>query len=184
MKNFKRMVACLLAISMLTCGLSANVSASNLANYYSSDDDHIAVNGGGKLYTHAERQTYGSTSKNGMVRKVKFYVYAKYSGKNKVTSIKCAWKTGAKMRASATMTLNTSAGSAYSFGASSSNSWQNIQSSEKYWQSTKGSKVEYENSNFTITPTSDLYGYMFWITTTAVVKVKGGTKKSTISCGC
>lgn len=184
MKNLKRMTACLLAVAMLTCGVSTNVSAGNLANYYSSDDDNISVNGGGKLYTHAERQTYGSTSKNGMVRKVKFYVYAKYSGKKKVTSIKCAWKTGAKMRSSATMTLNTSAGSSYSFGASSSNSWQNIESAEKYWHSTNGSKIEYENSNFTISPDSDLYGYMFWITTTAVVKVKGGAKKSTISCGC
>lgn len=184
LKVGKKMTACLLATAMLACEAPIDVSAGNLANYYTSDDDSISVNGGGKLYTHAERQTYGSTSKNGTVWKVKFYVYAKYEGKKKVTSIKCSWKTGAKMRSSATMSLNTSAGSTYSFGASASNSWQNIESAEKYWCSTNGSKIVSENSNFTIAPDCDLKGYLFWITTTATVKVKGGAKKSSISCGC
>ena len=153
-------------------------------NRYTSDDDSHAVDGGGTLYTHAERQTYGSLSQSGKVRKVKFYVYAKYVGKKDVTSIKCSWVTGAKMRNSATMTLSTSAGSSYSFDASTSSTWQNIESSEKYWNSTNGSKIEYESSNFTISPNSDLYGYDFWVTTTAKVKVKGGAKTTSISCGC
>ncbi|SDB08933.1 hypothetical protein [Eubacterium oxidoreducens] len=56
------------------------MSVANLANYYTKDDENISVNGGGTLYAHAERQTYGSLSSSGVVRKVKFYVYAKYSG--------------------------------------------------------------------------------------------------------
>ena len=60
----------------------------------------------------------------------------------------------------------------------------NYYTKEKYWCSTNGSKIESENSNFTITPDCDLKGYSFWITTTATVKVKGGAKKSSISCEC
>ena len=184
MKTVKKVVSLLLTLSLCLGVFPANVSAGNYENYYTSDDDKISVNGGGTLYTHAERQVYGSDSKSGTVRKVKFYVYAKYSGSKQVSSIKCAWKTGAKMRNSATMTLNTSVGSSYSFGASASNTYQNIESSEKYWCSTNGCKVEYDQSNFTLTPIGDLYGYYFWITTTATVRVKGGAKNSTISCGC
>ena len=166
--ELRKLVSCVMASAVLATTVPANVNAGNIANYYDSDDDSISVNGGGKLLTHAEHQTYGTTSNNGKVRKVKFYVYAKYSGDKKVTEIKCSWKIGAKMRSSATMTLNTSAGKAYSFGASSSSTWQNVESEEKYWLSTNGSKIEYEQSNFTIAPDSDLKGFMFWITTILV----------------
>lgn len=179
-----KIFTCILVMALCISGFPGNVYAKDLSGYYTKDDDNNPVNGGGTLYTHAERQTYGTVSSSGLVRKVKFYVYAKYSGKKTVTSIKCSWQTGAKMRSSATMQLNTSVGSSYSFGASSSSAWQSVESTEKYWHSTNGSKVEYENSNFTIAPDVDLLGYQFWIKTTAVVKVKGGAKPTTVSCGC
>lgn len=183
MKRLRKIATCVMTAALLATSLPTGVSA-GIGDYHVSDDDSIAVNGGGTLYTHAERQRYGTVSNNNTVRKVNFYVYAQYSGDKTVTSIKCAWKTGATMRSSATMSLNTSAGKNYSFGASASSTWQNIESSEKYWESTNGSTIEYESSNFTITPDWDLSGFDFWITTTASVKVKGGAKKSTISCGC
>jgi hypothetical protein len=182
MKIIKQVICIALTATILLNQMDT-VSA-GIGDYYTSDYETNSVNGGGKIKAYCERQTYGTTSKSGVVRKVKFYVYSKYTGNKTVKSIKCAWVTGAKLRNSATLTLNTSGGSTYSFGASSSSTYQNVESSEKYWSSTNGTMVECENSNFTISPDCDLYGYLFWIKCTATVKVKGGAKSTSISCGC
>lgn len=160
----------------------AEMKSQGIGDYYTKDNEDLAVSGGGKLYSHTERQTYGTLS--GKVRKVKFYVYGKYDGSQKVDSIKCAWRTGATLRKSATLTLSTSVGKEYSFGASASSTWQSVTSSEKYWLHTSGTKVSYEDSNFTIAPDADLSGFDFWVTTTATVYTKGYKKPTAISSGC
>ncbi len=175
---------CIVAVLCMCCLLSAvnTPVAVEAASSYTSDKESVSVSGGGTLYSYTERQSTGSV--NGNVRKVKFYVYAKYSGSQTVTSIKCSWKTGAKLRNSATLTLNTSVGSSYSVSASASSTYQNVESSTKYWNNTNGATISYEASNFTIAPKSDLYGTCFWVTSTARVTTKGYSKPTSISSGC
>lgn len=48
----------------------------------------------------------------------------------------------------ATMSLNTSAGATYTYGASNAASWQRVESATKYWLSKNGSKVQCEQRNF------------------------------------
>lgn len=182
MKKLRNMVlSLLLGVSILSMG-TINVKAAEGDYYTIAPDSKIACQGGGNLISHAERQTYGTLSGN--VRKVMFYVYAKYDGTQAVDSIKCEWSTGATLRNSATMTLSTSVGTQYSFGASTSSTWQSVTSTPKYWLHTTGTTVSYENSNFTIAPDADLLGYQFWITTTGTVYTKGYLKPTTISNGC
>lgn len=185
MKKTTRSIVGLIVLVVTIIGLSGQqiieVNAGT-GDYYVKDKETETCPGGGNIVSYSERQRYGTV--NGKVQKVKFYVYAKYTGSKKVNEIKCMWSTGATMRKCATMTLSTSVGKEYSFQASESSTWQSITSTEKYWSSTNGSKVECEASNFTIAPIDDLKGDNFWILSTAKVKLNGSNKYISTSSGC
>ena len=170
---------CMMCIAGL--GIDNTYAYAGAADYYTTDKDSVVTpdGNGHKLYSYTEHQTYGTLS--GKSRKVKFYVYAKYVGTTTVESIKCQWKIGAKVRTSATITGTVGlTGNTYSISASSSSTWQNVTTAEKYWINYSGTKVAYEDSNFVISPDSDLKGFEFWVTTTATVKLKGYGKTATI----
>lgn len=161
---------------------SSMTAFAGIGDYYTSDDDSVACgSGGGTLYSHTERQTYGTIS--GTVHKFKFYVYSKYEGNKTVEQVKCTWKTGASLRNSASMSLSISTGTTYTASAGSSSSWSNTYI-EKYWLHTTGTKVSYEQSNFTVTPESDYRDNTASVTTTSSVKLKGDAKTYSISSGC
>lgn len=175
-------IAMLAAIIMVTNLILGNITvlANSNTNRYVSDTEKITTPDGKKLYSHTENQKFGTIS--GKSRKVKFYVYAKYEGNTKVNSIKCQWKIGAKLRCEATTTAVVGiTGNTYSAQATESSKWQNVTTEEKYWLHTSGTKVSYEDSNFVISPDSDLCSLDFWINTTATVKLKGYAKSSSIT---
>nr|MBP3598900.1 hypothetical protein [Eubacterium sp.] len=183
-KILMKLSATMVAMAIVVGSMSANSITASAAveDYYTSDKESVSTPDGNnhKLYSYTENQTYGKLS--GKSRKVKFYVYAKYVGNTKVESIKCSWKIGAKMRSSATVTATVGVtGNSYTASASSSSTWQNVTTEEKYWLHTSGTKVSYEDSNFVISPDCDLSGFNDWVTTTATVKLKGYAKKASIS---
>lgn len=177
-KKIVMIVAVIMGIGLMLG--NTTVLAVPKPNRYVSDTEKITTPDGKKLYSHTENQRYGTIS--GKSRKVKFYVYAKYDGNTKVNSIKCQWKIGAKLRSEATTTAVVGiTGNTYSAQATESSKWQNVTTEDKYWLHTSGTKVSYEDSNFVISPDSDLHDYDFWINTTATVKLKGYAKTSSIT---
>ncbi|UPK44964.1 hypothetical protein [Paenibacillus pabuli] len=150
--------------------------------YYYSDPDPVSTSDSGKLYSHAERQRYGDLS--GKVRTFRYYIYSKYEGNATVEKISSEWYTTAKLRSSATLTLNTSLGtSGSSISAGVSSTWQNVTTPTKTWTNSNGSKTTYEQSNFAISPDSDLSGYEVSIVHTSKVKLKGDAKTYSLSSG-
>lgn len=175
----KALTAVTIASMAFVCPLTVSAG---IGDYYTSDNDNVACgSNGGKLYSHTERQTYGTVSGN--VHKYKFYVYSSYDGSKTVEKIRCTWKTGASLRNSASMSLSISTGATYSASASSSSSWSNTYI-EKYWEHSTGTKVSYEQSNFTVTPDVDYRSGTASVTTTSSVKLKGDSKTYAISSGC
>ena len=81
------------------------------------------------------------------------------------------------------MSLSISTGKSYTVSASASSSWSNTYI-EKYWEHTTGTKVSYEQSNFTVTPDVDYRSGTASVTTTSSVKLKGDSKSYSISSGC
>lgn len=150
--------------------------------YYYSDPTPIATADKGKLYSHAERQRYGDL--NGNVRTFRYYIYSKYEGNSTVEKISSSWYTTAKMRSSATLTLNTTLGTDNtSVSADISSTWQNVTSPTKTWTNSNGSKTTYEQSNFAISPDKDLSGYAVSIVHTSKVKLKGDAKTYSLTSG-
>jgi len=128
------------------------------------------------------KQRYGTLS--GTVRKFQFYLYSKYEGTKTVERIKASWTVTAKMRSQATLTLSTSLSTnSATISAGTSSTWQNV-SLNKYYISTNGTKMVYDQSNFTCAPDSDLYSYEVSLVTESSVKLKSDAKTYTISSGC
>lgn len=150
--------------------------------YFYSDPDPITTADGGKLYSHAERQQYGSLS--GYVRTFRYYIYSKYEGSSTVEKISSEWYTTAKLRSSATLSLSTTLGETVSVTAGSQSTWQNVKSPVKTWTNSNGTKTTYEQSNFAVSPDTDLSGYEVSIVHTSKVKLKGDAKTYSLSSGC
>lgn len=150
--------------------------------YYYSDPDPISTADKGKLYSHAERQRYGELS--GTVRTFRYYIYSKYEGNSTVEKISSEWYTTAKLRSSATLTLNTTLGTSTSISAGVSSTWQNVKTATKTWTNSNGSKATYEQSNFAVSPDRDLYQYEVSIVHTSKVKLSGDAKTYSLSSGC
>lgn len=150
--------------------------------YYFSDPSPIPTADRGKLYSHAERQRYGDLSGN--VRSFRYYIYSKYDGNSTVEKISSEWYTTAKLRSSATLTLNTTLGSSSSISAGVSSTWQNVTSPKKTWTNTNGTKATYEQSNFTVSPDRDLYQYEVSIVHTSKLKLRGDAKPYSLQSGC
>lgn len=150
--------------------------------YYFSDPIPVSTADGGKLYSHAERQQYGSLSGN--VRTFRFYIYSKYEGSSTVEKISSEWYTTAKLRNSATLSLSASLGSTVSVSAGYETTWQNVSSPKKSWTNTNGTNATYEQSSFAISPDSDLYEHEVSIVHTSKVKLKGDAKPYSLSSGC
>ncbi len=182
----RKLAAGLMALCCALVLLGSPTTAHASSGKYTSVTQSASVDGGGTLYSHTERQTYGSTSGN--VRTVKFYVYAKYSGSQTVTSIRCSWQTGAIMKSGATLTMSiagsTSKTVSVTASASSTSTYTTVTTATKYWCNTNGSKVAYENSNFTLAPKSYVKGYKFWVTSTAKVYTENHARATEISSGC
>lgn len=170
-----------IAVGVIMFSSPLTVSA-GIGDYYTSDNDSVPCgSNGGTLYSHTERQTYGTVSGN--VHKYKFYVYSQYNGSKTVERIRCTWKTGASLRNSASMSLSISTGKTYSVDGTSSSTWTNTYI-EKYWEHSTGTKVSYEQSNFTVSPNVDYRDGTASVTTTSSVKLKGDAKSYAISSGC
>ena len=152
--------------------------------YYYYDPTPISTADGGKLYSHAERQRYGELSGN--VRTFRYYIYSKYTGDSTVEKISSEWYTTAKLRSSATLSLSCTlgAGTTSSITAGVSSTWQNVTSPTKTWTNSNGTKTVYEQSNFAVSPDSDLSGYEVSIVQTSKVKLKGDAKTYPLMSGC
>jgi len=150
--------------------------------YYFSDPDPIPTADGGKLYSHAERQKYGDLS--GTVRTFRYYIYSKYEGNSTVEKVSSEWYTTAKLRSSATLTLNTTLGTSCSVSAGIQSTWQNVQTPTKTWTNSNGTKTTYEQSNFAVAPDNDLYGFEVSIVHTSKLKLNGDAKTYSLTSGC
>ena len=150
--------------------------------YFYSDPTPVSTADDGKLYSHAERQQYGSLSGN--VRTFRFYIYSKYEGSGTVEYISSEWYTTAKLRSSATLSLNASLGTTVSVSAGAQSTWQNVTSPVKSWTNSNGSNITYEQSSFAVSPDSDLYLYEVGLVHTSIVKIKGDPKPYTLISGC
>ncbi|MFB8376945.1 hypothetical protein [Paenibacillus taichungensis] len=150
--------------------------------YYFDDPSPVPTSDKGKLYSHAERQKFGEQSGN--VKTYRYYIYSKYEGNATVESISSEWYTTAKLRSSATMTLNTSLGTqGSSISAGISSTWQNVKSPTKTWTNSNGSKTTYEQSNFAVSPVSDLYSDDVSIVHTSKLKLKGDARTYSLQSG-
>lgn len=152
--------------------------------YYYSDPDPISTADGGKLYSHTERQRYGELA--GTVRTFRYYFYSKYSGNSTVEKVSSEWYTTAKLRSQATLSLNCTLGlgKTSSIEAGTSSTWQNVTSPTKTWTNSNGTKTVYEQSNFAVSPDSDLSGFEVSIVQTSKVKLKGDNKTYSLTSGC
>lgn len=191
-------IICIFVSLVLAMGTSINVFASEIEDgsknvnkivprgyddfYFFSDPDPIDTADGGKLYSHAERQQYGLLSGN--VITFRYYIYSKYEGSSTVEKISSEWYTTAKLRSSATLSLNTSLGTTVTVSASSESTWQNVTTPAKKWTNSNGTKVTYEQSNFAVAPFDDLYKYEVSIVHTSNVKLQGDAKSYTLTSGC
>lgn len=181
-KRINKMKGLLCALVVLSSFGVNNTAMASSEDYYLSDTDNTSCADGGKLISYSERQKYGKLTGNS--RRVKFYTYAKYDGSTKVKEIKLTWHLGAKMRSCCELTATVSlTNKEYGVSATYKQAWQNCNTVDKYWSSTNGAKVEYENSNYVISPDADLKGFQFWINSTAYVELKGYAHRSTISTG-
>ena len=181
MKKQTIMGVLLASVIVSSLGVKNSAMASD-ADYYTKDSDSITCADGGKLTSYSENQKYGKLT--GSSRKIKFYTYAAYKGSTKVQEIKVTWHLGAKMRNECELTATVSlSNKEYGVSASAKSSWQNCNTKNKYWSSTNGCKTEYEDSNYIIAPDEDLYGYKFWLQSTAYVKLKGYAHTSSVSTG-
>nr|WP_154984932.1 hypothetical protein [Paenibacillus xylanexedens] len=150
--------------------------------YYFSDPKPVSTSDKGKLYSHAERQRYGETS--GKVKTYRYYIYSKYEGNATVEKISSEWYTTAKLRSSATMTLNTTLGTqGSSISAGISTTWQNVKSPTKTWTNSNGAKATYEQSNFAVSPVGDLSGNEVSIVHVSKVKLKGDARTYSLQSG-
>ncbi|MGR6546655.1 hypothetical protein [Paenibacillus tundrae] len=150
--------------------------------YYYSDPKPVNTSDKGKLYSHAERQRFGES--NGNVKTYRYYIYSKYEGNATVESISSEWYTTAKLRSSATLTLSTSLGvKDSSISAGSSSTWQNVKSPTKTWTNSNGAKTTYEQSNFAVSPLTDLSGNDVSIVHTSKAKLKGDARIYSLQSG-
>lgn len=142
-----------------------------------SDTSTKSIPKGGTLYAKVWRTT-GDGTESGNSKKWDYLVSASYKGSQKVTAIRCTWRSSASLRKSAEISIGIS-GSGGS--ASASSTWQTVKSKEKYWENSNGAKESSWSSNITVGPKKHYEANTIYTYSKAKLKLKGHEKYYTIT---
>lgn len=117
-KSVSKCILILLAVAVAFVFITSETS------YAISDTSVKYIPKGGKLYAKVWRTT-GDGKVSGNSKKWNYLVSASYKGSQRVTAIRCTWRSSAALRKSATISIGISGAGG---SASASSKWQTVKS--------------------------------------------------------
>lgn len=132
-------------------------------------EKNVKISNSETLTSNVWRSTVGKRAGNTI--QWDYQVSAVYSGYRNVKKIRTTFKGSASLRSSASINLGISSTSA---NAGSGSSWQYIDTVEKYWENSNGSKSSSYRSNIVIAPACDYRIGTISVTNVARVELDRG----------